>query len=243
MGNKLSSKDKTVIFCKISLAEGEEWFHGIISYVNMKKNILEIFLSAENLRNRFKEGCQVIIKSLNEDNVSLFTGTVCKKVKSIHKQAIIIKFDAAENFSNVRKHERFHVNYAATARSKSGNLHPSLLSDISMGGAMLFSKDSMEEGENVSVEIFITAKNSICFEAGIIRRSPLKDGYKYGLKLEKIDDKNKPLFNELIEYLTVQKEQIAYEWKIFKRVKHIIYTISILAVFFLVFVVLEAEGR
>ncbi|MCX7746609.1 MAG: PilZ domain-containing protein [Clostridia bacterium] len=208
----------------------------------MEKKVVEVFLSAHHMKEFFKEGNKVIIKSLNDGNEFLFSGHVTKKVLSIRKQAVIIKMDEIKKFFNLRNNERFHVRYPATIKASGKTPEPAVLLDISLGGTLITSNASFNEKESVHIEILYTNNKVLNFLGRILRKQQLKDGFKYGIGVQSIDNENSLVLNELIEYLTYQKKQIARELKIFKRVKYTVYVISIIVIFFTVFVMMAAEG-
>jgi len=74
--------------------------HGIITYINMEKNIAEIFLSAKYFKSYFNEGSKIVVKSLDENIETLFSGSVSKKVISIRKQAITIQINKVLSYNN-----------------------------------------------------------------------------------------------------------------------------------------------
>jgi hypothetical protein len=55
-----------------------KWVQGIISYINISSKDIEVFLSDEDMQNLYSKGDRVIIKSLNNQNEFLFSGSVRK---------------------------------------------------------------------------------------------------------------------------------------------------------------------
>lgn len=243
MSNNLPPQSNSTIFCKVSINNDQKWVHGIITYVNLDKNIAEIFLPAKYFKNYLNEGSKILIKSLSDNNETLFSGSITRKVISIRKQAITVQIDKVMNFANQRRYERFHVSYSCKVREGSNVTHAATLSDLSLGGGLLYSEASIDEGKDVNVDIVISPGLTLSFSGKIVRKlKDKKSGFSYGVQLTGIDNENNTLLNELIEYLTTQKNHIAHEWKVFKRLKYTVYTISILAIFILVFVIFAAEA-
>jgi len=244
---KLSSdllvQSDSPIFCRVSINNDEKWVHGIITYINLDKNIAEVFLSAKYFKSYFNEGSKIVIKSLDENSETLFTGSVSKKVISIRKQAITIQINKVLSYSNQRKHERFRVNYPCRIRYEENVSYIASVSDISLGGGLIYSDDLFEEGKEVGIDVFVTSKISISFTCKIIRRIANKNGgYNYGVQLIDVDKENHNLLFELIEYLQTQKKLLAREWNMFNRLKYSVYAISILGIFLLIFIVFASKA-
>ncbi|MFZ5989765.1 MAG: PilZ domain-containing protein [Bacillota bacterium] len=243
MAKNTPEHNTSTIFCKVSIDGDDKWVHGIITYINLDKNIAEIFLSAKYFKNYLKEGCKILIKSLGEDNETLFSGSITRKVISIRKQAITVQIDKIMNFANQRKFERFHVSYSCRLKDNSGSEFASILSDISLGGGLVYSDSSFDADSKVNIDVFISPSITLSFKGRIVRKQSVKNkGYNYGVQILDIDEENNVLLNELIEYLKVQKNHIAHEWKVFKRLKYTVYTISILTIFIIVFAIFASEA-
>jgi len=58
--NDLLPQNDSPIFCRVSINNDEKWVHGIITYINMEKNIAEIFF----LQNILKAILTKEVKSL-----------------------------------------------------------------------------------------------------------------------------------------------------------------------------------
>ncbi|GAE89053.1 type IV pilus assembly PilZ [Acetivibrio straminisolvens JCM 21531] len=243
MSSDLLPQIDSPIFCRVSINNDEKWVHGIITYINLDKNIAEIFLSAKYFKSYFSEGSKIVIKSLDENCETLFTGSVSKKVISIRKQAITIQISKVLSYNNQRKHERFRVNYSCRVRYEENISYIANISDISLGGGLIHSDDFFEEGRKIDIDVFVTPKITISFTCKIIRRIANKSGgYSYGVQLANIDDENYNLLSELIEYLQTQKKHLAQEWNMFNRLKYSVYAISILGIFLLIFVVFASKA-
>jgi len=241
--NDLLPQNDSPIFCRVSINNDEKWVHGIITYINMEKNIAEIFLSAKYFKSYFNEGSKIVVKSLDENIETLFSGSVSKKVISIRKQAITIQINKVLSYNNQRKYEMFRVNYPCRIRYEENVSYIASISDISLGGGLIHSDDLFEEGKNIGIDMFVTPKITISFTGKVIRRiADKKGGYNYGVQLVDIDDANHNLLFELIEYLQTQKKHLAQEWKMFNRLKYSVYAISIFGIFLLIFIVFASKA-
>lgn len=243
MSNDLLPQNDSPIFCRVSINNDEKWVHGIITYISFDKNMAEVFLSAKYFKNYFNEGSKIVIKSLDENSETLFTGSVSRKVISIRKQAITIQINKVLGYNNQRKYERFGVDYSCRIRYEENISYIASISDISLGGGLIYSDDLFEEGKEVDIDVFVTSKISISFTGRIIRRIANKNGgYSYGVQLIDIDDENYSLLFDLIEYLQTQKKHLTKEWDMFNKLKYSLYTISILGIFVLIFVVFASKA-
>lgn len=243
MSNNLPPQNDSSIFCRVSTNNDEKWVHGIITYINLDNSIAEVFLSAKYFKNYLKEGSKIVIKSLDDYSETLFTGRISRKVISIRKQAITIQIGKVMNYDNQRKHERFQVNYPCRIRYEKNISYIATISDISLGGGLIYSDDLFEEGREVDIDIFVTPEVTISFMCRIIRRIKNRNvGFSYGVQLTEIDEDNHNLLFELIEYLEAQKKHLIREWKLFNRLKYSVYTISILGIFLLFFLVFASKA-
>jgi len=233
---------KEQIVCKVLINNDSDWIHGIISFINLKKNIVEIFLSSENLKEKFNEGSTVTIKFIKDESEYILSGCITRKILSIHKQAIVVKIDEIQKFANNRKHERFHAKFSAVIKTGDGRTIPSVLGDISLGGILLLTNASLGSGENILIEIAVSDKIPVSFKGKVVRKLQNKKLNSYGIQIETIDAVNKSQLNEVIDLLIAKKDHIAHEWKIFNRIKYTVYAVSMAAIFFIIFVILASVG-
>ena len=234
--NKKSKDPKnSTIFCRVSIDDNDDWVHGIVTYINLDKNVAEIFLPARYFKEYLSEGNKVTVKSMDQNNEILFYGNIARKVISIKKQAITIEIEKVLNFENNRKYERFSVNYDCLISTPKGEYLGKMV-DISLSGCMIYTNEPIEEASSVTVKSFISPEAELTFQTNVLRRKSIKNNrYSYGLQLSSIDNNNNIMLNELIAHLVKQKNYIAQEWKIFNRLKYSVYTVSVLLVFFIVF--------
>lgn len=238
--NPKNSKSST-IFCRVSINDNQNWVHGIVTYINLDKNIAEIFLPARYFKEYLSEGNKITVKSMDQNNEILFYGSIARKVISIKKQAITIQIDKVLNYENNRKYERFNVNYDCIITTPKGQYTGKMI-DISLSGCMIYTNEPIEEASNVTVKSFISPEAELTFQTNVLRRNSLKSNrYSYGLQMYSIDNNNNIMLNELIAHLIKQKNYIEHEWKIFNRLKYSVYTVSILLVFFIVFYIFASS--
>jgi c-di-GMP-binding flagellar brake protein YcgR len=239
----MPEQNASVTFCKVSINDDEKWVHGIITYINLEKSIAEIFLSAKYFKNYLKEGSKILIKSMGDDNETLFSGSITRKVISIRKQAIAVQIDKVMNYNNKRYHERFQVSYSCLIKTKNDEEFSATLFDLSIGGGMIYSSSDIKINSAIDVTVYISPIIMLNFKGVVVRKQKDRTrGFSYGIQLSEIDDDNEALLSELIEYLVIQKNHIAHEWKIFNRLKYTLYTISLLFIFIIVFFVFAAEA-
>ncbi|HPD00461.1 MAG TPA: PilZ domain-containing protein [Acetivibrio sp.] len=242
MSKNTPTQSDSNIFCKVSINNDGNWIYGIITYLNLDKNIAEIFLPARFFKSYLKEGSKVLVKAISDNNETLFSGSITRKVISIRKQAVTVQLDSIMSFENKRNYERFYVNYPCKIREENSIAYMATLADISFKGGLVYTENLLEEGKNVIVDIYLNPSMTLTFSGKIARK--LKDknrGFCYGIELTKIDEENSILLNEVIECLVNKREQIAYEWKVFKRLKYAIYAISVLGIFLTVFSIFITE--
>ena len=243
MAKTIVEHDSPTVFCKISIDNDEKWVHGIITYMNLPNNIVEVFLSIKYFENYLNEGSKILIKSLAEDSETLLSGRITKKVISIRKQSITVQIDNISHFDNNRKYERYHVNYSCSINTKKNMSSPATITDLSISGGLFFSREDFDINSIVDTNIYISSTLTLKFAALIIRKQKVKDnGFRYGFHINEIDQDSNSLLGELIEYLIIQKKHVVYEWKIFKRLKYTVYTISLLSIFILIFLILASKA-
>lgn len=234
---KTPDSKKSTLFCRVSINDNSDWVQGIITYINLDKNIAEIFLPAKSFREYLSEGTNVIVKSMSQNNEILFYGSIAKKVISIKKQAITIQIDKVLNFENNRKYERFNVNFDCALSTSKGEYKGKLV-DISLSGCMVYTNEPIDEVSNeaITVKTLISPEAELIFQTNVLRTKKARNNkYSYGLQMCNIDNNNNLMLNELIAHLVKQKINIEREWKIFNRLKYSLYTVSVLLVFFIVF--------
>ncbi len=242
MKSKSISIQNKVNFCLVSREGSGEWLQGIISFIDIESKDVEVFLSDEHIYNSFSPGNKVAIKSLSNRNEFLLSGCINKIASSVHKKALIIKIDDIKEYIDYRKSERYYVNYDAGITSGKGSKSEANILDISLGGVLLISDCALEEGENINVEVFSDPENPILFSGKVIRKQKFKKAYKYGVIIENVEAQSKSLLDALIKLLRAKKTEIEHAWKVFKRVKYALYTISVLLIFLLVFIALTSKG-
>lgn len=242
LAKNIPEQDTSVIFCKVSIDNDDKWVHGIITYINLDKSIAEVFLSAKYFKEYLREGSKIQIKSLGDDNETLLVGSITRKVISIRKQAITVQLDKVINYSNHRKAERFHVNYSCSIKCDNKDEYWGTLYDISSGGCMIYSVADINPSAEVKITIFVSPSIRIEFSGLIIRKHNTKTkGISYGVQLCEIDSENETMLSELIKFLITQKNHINHEWRVFKKLKLTVYTITVLAIFIIVFFVFASK--
>ena len=228
-------QSRNITFCKVSIDNDTVWIHGIITYINLEKNIAEIFLSARYFKNHLKEGQKILIKSFENDNETLFTASITKKVISIRKQSITVNIDKMMNYYNQRRFERFYLNYPCKI-SYGENEHVAILSDVSFGGGMLYTDAVIDDNSIVCISIFISSNLTIDFIGKTVRKESVGNSeLTYGIEILEINEENNVLLSELINFLEEGKNHVANEWKIFNVLKYSVYTVSIIFVFAIIF--------
>jgi hypothetical protein len=211
-------------FCRIYIENTGKWIDSILTYVNLKNNVAEVFISTRHFRSLISEGSKLIVKSLDSNQEYIFTGTVSKKIVSIRKQSLSIKIDEIVKFDNERIFERFPCNYPAIIKnSKNSNSYSGILVDISSGGILISSPNSFEPNTSLNLEIYFATENPINFVGRVLRRSTNRIGYSYGISIEEIDNNNAIVLNKLIENLVTEKKHIFEELNFFKRMKKYFY--------------------
>lgn len=215
------------LFCRIYIEDENKWIDGILLYVNLEKNVANIFLSSRHFKSMLAEGNKVIIKSLDLEQEYVFTGTVSQKIVSIRKQSITIKIDEIVKFENIRLFERFSVNYPAILKKvNTTNTASGILIDISSGGILIASPISYEPNTAINIEIYFATDAPITFVGRILRKSANNVGFSYGVIIEEIDNENAISLNRLIEVLVTEKRGILDELRVFKRINISIYIIA-----------------
>ncbi|TYQ15392.1 UNVERIFIED_CONTAM: PilZ domain-containing protein [Acetivibrio alkalicellulosi] len=232
----------SVTFCKVSIDNDKKWIHGIITYINFEKNIAEIFLSARHFKNHLREGNKILIKSLSDNNETLFSASITRKVISIRKQSITVQIDKIMSFQNQRKFERFHLNYPCKV-SYGSIEHEAILSDISFGGGMLHTDAFIYDNSIINLEVYVSSEITINLIGKTVRKENTGNSdLTYGVELVDIDEQNNMLLSELISFLTEEKNHIAKEWRIFNMLKYTVYTISVVSIFIVVFIFFVSEA-
>ncbi len=242
MKDRSVSKQNKVNFCLVSAKNDSKWVQGIISYINISSKDIEVFLSDEDMQNLYSKGDRVIIKSLNNQNEFLFSGSVRKIASSLHKKALIVKIDNIREYINYRENERYYVNFDAFIITPDGGRNRANIMDISLGGISMISDGHMRENSTVDVEIVSDPENPIALRGKIIRKKRYKRVFKYGIIIEKMDEHSENLLDALIKLLRSKKTDLEHSWKIFKRIRLAVYSISALIAFFVVFIALASKS-
>jgi hypothetical protein len=217
------------IFCKVFLNSSDAWISALLTYVNLEKNVAEIFLPIKYLTRILNDNQTIIIKSFNAENEYIFTGSVSKKVISINKQSITVSIEEVIKYDNARQDERFTASYPVILSNKALNLSQSaLLVDISSGGLLIATTEEIEINANITVEIFFSPEASLSFHGRILRKTKNNIGYSYGIIIEEIDRRNSILLNKMIEFLALEKNSLYSEWLILKRLRQSLYFIFVL---------------
>lgn len=242
LADRSISRQNKVNFCLISVKNRDEWIQGIISYIDTAARNINVFLSDEHLQKYFSAGDKVVIKSLGNRNEFQFSGSVRKIASSVYKKALIIKIDDIREYIDYRKDERYYVKFDAFIITSEGKKSRANILDISLGGVSVVSDGHFMENETVNVEILSDPENPIMFVGKIIRRKKNKRVFKYGIMIEDMEESSEKLLDVLVKLLRARKTALEHSWKVFKRIRLLLYPASALLVFFLVFVYLASKG-
>lgn len=219
------------LFCRLSIGDETNWIDGILTYVDIEKGVAEVFLSSKYFRSYFDEGSQLIVKSLDDTEEYVFTGTISNRVISIRKQSISIQIDNVIKFANYRQFVRYKASYPTIIKQSKNKTCSALLSDISSGGMLLSSPESFETNASINIEIFFSPDSSLKFVGRIIRKISRKNGFSYGVAIEEIDIENHILLNKLIDNLMSEKKHIFQEWKVVSLIKN---SVNFMAIIFII---------
>jgi hypothetical protein len=184
-------------------------FKGII--VETSLDDVKIKLSREMATKSFTESDPTVIGVEKGSEVFLFGADV--KNVDVKTDEILLVLDKVENFSDIRRHERFPVSLYADVRTKFiKKKHLAVIKDLSYFGMHIYSKEDFPIGIQIEIDIYME-KNMVFLKGDIVRK--VKDTYynKYGMRIVYEDINSMNFMKEYIRRIKEQQEDLIRKMK------------------------------
>lgn len=191
----------------------------MISHISLKNSFIEIFLFSEHLKNSFNENDKVHVKLIKDNLEYTIEGIVDNKALSAFDRALKVEINDTKIMQNLRKSERFTFNTSVQVKQENHNMESGVLKNISSEGVLFTSDKEFSESSSLAIEISAFPGKLVNCTGKIIRKSCVRGKFNYAVKIIEINNESREILNELIIFLTMQKNLITKEFKDFNKAK------------------------
>lgn len=204
LSNFLNNED----IIKTNLEKSNDWIQNIAYKVFSEENELEIAFDDRYLSSLVMVGDRMkITKTL--DGYEYIINAVITQIRIEPTRSMLIRVEDINKVQNLRKDERYSVNYATTIQSFS-ELEGvfGVVVNISVSGLAFVCKQNFLVGEVVRLSIMLPA-STFMIDAEIMRVSDSAVGNEYGVRFLRNDEDAIEDIKKLIENIKEREDRLS----------------------------------
>lgn len=180
-------------------------FKGIVQ--NVFDNIVTLSLSKEVSVTRFLEGDPIVVAFEGHENVKIIGGILTRL--NIAEELLDFAMDVMDEEAKNRIYERCPVSlYSDFKLSDTGKKCFGLIKDISYYGLLVLSKEDLDRGQRMDLDIFLV-RDIMSIKAEVIRQIQGTMYLEYGLK---IIHKGPSVYNHVQNYVRKLQDELAVKF-------------------------------
>ncbi|AUG57464.1 PilZ domain-containing protein [Acetivibrio saccincola] len=195
------------------------WVNNLVYSFNNDSIEIDIGLEKDYIENIIMIGDTMRCKYSTDAFEYTMTGWV-SRIKLEHPQSITIKIHEIERFLNNRKSYRYDVYLCSIIKKNKDDKKGVFaivvnLSNIGLAFVVnedlekqLSKKGTLEKGDMLFFELYITSRKKVCFEGVIKGQSPSEKGKKYGVEITHIDKEDRNALEGFINRLEKKDNEI-----------------------------------
>lgn len=144
-----------------------------------------------------------------DGNIQYTMETTITSIRLEAVRIMTLKINSVSKMPNLRKYERYSVNYGANIFSF-GNPDGvfGVVTNISLCGIGFITRDTYLEGDVVSISILFPSSRFI-IDAKIIRHNETEKGIEYGAAFIRQDDEAKEALNRVLEDIKEREDRLS----------------------------------
>jgi hypothetical protein len=145
-----------------------------------------------------------------DGNVQYFIETWITSIRVEPEKMMTLKVASVKKMNNLRKDERYSVNYAANIKSfetPSGIF--GVVTNISLSGLGFIARQTFLIGEIVKISIFLPSK-SFLIDAEVMRSNETVKGTEYGVSFVRTDDEALQEVYNLIQDIKEREDRLSH---------------------------------
>ena len=145
-----------------------------------------------------------------EGNVQYFMETCVTSIRLEAVQIMALKVLSIKKMPNLRKHERYSVNYGCNIYSfESPEGVFGVVTNISLSGLAFITRDTIFPGTVINISILLPA-GSFVVDAEVVRYNDTVKGTEYGVRFVRQDAEARDEINKLIEDIKEREDRLSH---------------------------------
>lgn len=193
---------------KTQLPNSINWIPNVVFDTYSNKNEVGVIFDDRYNGSVIFEGDSIKLNFV-DGKVQYFMETVVSSIRLEAVQIMALKILSISKMPNLRKYERYSVNYGANI---SGFDEPGgvfgVVTNISLSGLAFITRQMFLVGEVVKISILVPA-GSFYVDAEIVRCNETVKGIEYGVQFIRQDDEAKSEINKLIEEIKEREDRLS----------------------------------
>lgn len=193
---------------KTNLEKSSDWIQNVAYRVFSNDNELEIAFDERYLNSLVMVGDKMKITK-TADGFEYIVDTIITQIRIEPTRTMLLRVEDIKKVQNLRKDERYSVNYAATIQSFS-ELEGvfGVVVNISVSGLAFVCKQNFIVGEVVRLSIMLPS-STFMIDAEIMRISESNVGNEYGVRFLRTDEQAMEDVRMLIEDIKEREDRLS----------------------------------
>ena len=205
---KLSDFLERESLVKTKLGKSEEWIPNIANKIYIETNELEIVLDERYLSSLVMVGDDIQVTQ-TIDGYEYIIDAVITQIKIEPTRTMLLKVNNIKKIENLRKDERYSVNYATTIQSFSEEEGTfGVVVNISVSGLAFVCRNNFMPGEMVRLSIMLPS-STFNIDAEIVRVNETSKGNEYGVRFLRTDEDAVLDIKRLIEDIKEREDRLS----------------------------------
>lgn len=205
---KLSDFLKQEDILKTKLEKGNDWIPNIAYKIFDNIDELEIALDDRYLSSLVMVGDNIQLTK-TYDGYEFIINAVIVQIKIEPTRTMLLRVENIKKVENLRRDERYSVNYATTIQSFSEEDGVfGVVVNISVSGLAFVCRNNFVPGEIVRLSIMLPA-STFSIDAEIMRVTDTDRGYEYGVKFLRTDHEAVTDIQQLIEDIKEREDRLS----------------------------------
>ena len=194
---------------KSKLDKATEWIPNIAHKIDFNKNEIEIALDERYISDLVMVGDKMRLTQTVEGYEYIIDCTIIQ-IRIEPERVIQLRVNDISKTKNLRKDERFSVNYATTIQSFSeeGGVF-GVVVDISVSGLAFVCRNNFVPGEMVRLSIMLPS-STFTIDAEIMRVTDGTKGNEYGVRFLRTDEEAIRDIKKLIEDIKEREDRLSH---------------------------------
>lgn len=175
--------------------------------LNVHNDYLEVSQIEEYVSGALMIGDTLECRVVSNDSI-IVMDTLVYNIKLL-SNSIVLKILNAQEFENLRKHERYEISCSATFRKKDemGEKY-SVVNNVSLSGLSIITRDQLSKDDTIEINIKCPAGCFVSAECIVMWVTQSEQSYFCGLLISYMDEVNKVIYKNLLRKLQKEEKKV-----------------------------------